>query len=161
MGLYQRIQVPVDGGSPAFYALDHAIAIARDQGARLQLVTVLDQGVADYRGAEVGWVGSERLHDELLAQAQAALKQAEARVHAGAPELEVETKVVEAPQGEIWKRILQVAGDWGADLLVVGTHGRHGLDRVLLGSVSETLVRHGRLPVLVVPADTGAGGGGA
>ncbi len=152
MSLYQRILVPVDGGPPAFHALDHAIAIAREQGARLMLVSVLDEGVADYRGAEVGWVGSERLHEELAAQARAALERAGERVRSADPGLAAETEILEAPKGEIWKRILEFAGEWGADLLVVGTHGRQGLDRVLLGSVSEALVRHGRLPVLVVPA---------
>lgn len=152
MSLYNKILVPVDGDVPASHALDHAIAIARDQGARLKLITVLDKGVADYRGAEVGWLDRDKWHEELRVQARTTLEGAGERVRDAAADVSVETEVVDAPKGGVWKRILQAAEDWGADLLVVGTHGRHGVDRVLLGSVSEALVRHGHLPLLVVPA---------
>ena len=151
MSLYNRIFVPVDGDVPASHALEHAIAIARDQGARLKLVTVLNEGVADYRGAEVGWLDREKWHEELRVQARATLESAGKRVRDTAADMSVDTEVVEAPKGGVWKRILQAADDWQADLLVVGTHGRHGVDRVLLGSVSESLVRYGHLPLLVVP----------
>jgi len=49
--------------------------------------------------------------------------------------------------------IAQMAADLGADLVVVGTHNRHGVERVLLGSVAEGTVRHARCPVLVIPAE--------
>jgi nucleotide-binding universal stress UspA family protein len=60
--------------------------------------------------------------------------------------------------GKAVETLLQVAIDYEADLLIVGTHGRRGIDRLLLGSVAETLVRNGRCPVLVArPTDyTGA-----
>ena len=161
MSLYNRILVPVDGDAPASHALDHALAIARDQGARLKLITVLDKGVADYRGAEVGWLDREKWHEELRVHASATLESAGERVRAAAADVPVETEVVDAPKGGVWKRILQAAEDWRADLLVVGTHGRHGVDRVLLGSVSGALVRQGHLPLLVVPAHEEAQGGGS
>jgi nucleotide-binding universal stress UspA family protein len=54
------------------------------------------------------------------------------------------------PRGEPGQEIVKAAKDWGADLIVVGSHGRRGLTRALVGSVAETVMRHAPCPVLVV-----------
>jgi nucleotide-binding universal stress UspA family protein len=55
-------------------------------------------------------------------------------------------------EGKPYEIILKVANEWGADLLVIGTHGRTGISHLLLGSVSEHVVRHTSIPVLVIPS---------
>ena len=54
-------------------------------------------------------------------------------------------------EGKPYEIILKVANEWGADLIVIGTHGRTGISHLLLGSVSEHVVRHTSIPVLVIP----------
>jgi len=56
------------------------------------------------------------------------------------------------PEGHPTKDILKTAEIWGADLLVIGTHGRTGLMHLLVGSVAEYIVRHSKIPVMVVPS---------
>lgn len=150
MGLYQRILVPVDGSTPAGKSLSHALTLAADQGAAVKLITVVDEAIGDYMGGELAWIDPQTLRDNLLRGARKildmAIKEAEAA------NLTVESELIEAPGGHIGRSILYAAEDWHADLLVVSTHGRHGLSRLLMGSITETLMRKGNFPMLVVPA---------
>lgn len=150
MAIYHRIMVPTDGSQPSVAALEHALVIARDQGAQLKLVVVLDEGVSDYTAAEIAWVDRGKWHKELLADARKALETGMARLQDAG--LEGDSEVIAAPKGGVGEVIVEAAERWQADLLVIGSHGRHGVERLLLGSVSESVVRNGRLPVLVVPA---------
>ncbi|AOU97682.1 hypothetical protein BI364_06670 [Acidihalobacter yilgarnensis] len=150
MGLYQRILVPVDGSGPAGKSLAQALALAADQDASIKLITVVDEAIGDYMGGELAWIDPQTLRDNLVGGARkvldAALEEAKA---AG---LEVESELIESPEGRIGRAILKAAEDWQADLLVIATHGRHGLARLLLGSTTETLLRKGSLPMLIVPS---------
>ena len=49
-------------------------------------------------------------------------------------------------------RLLKVADEWAADLIVMGTHGRTGLSHILMGSIAEHVVRHAKIPVLIIPS---------
>lgn len=60
-------------------------------------------------------------------------------------------------EGTPWKEIVESAREWPADLIVVGTHGRSGLTRLLFGSTAEGVVRHARSPVVVVPPASATG----
>jgi len=60
-------------------------------------------------------------------------------------------------EGMPWREIVESAREWPADLIVVGTHGRSGLTRLLFGSTAEGVVRHARSPVVVVPPAAAAG----
>lgn len=150
MGLYQRILVPVDGSGPAGKSLAHALTLAANQGASIKLITVVDEAIGDYMGGELAWIDPQTLRDNLVRGARkvldAALEQAQA---AGLP---TESELIESPEGHIGRTILEAAEIWHADLLVIATHGRHGLTRLLLGSTTETLLRKGNLPMLVIPS---------
>jgi nucleotide-binding universal stress UspA family protein len=63
-------------------------------------------------------------------------------------------------EGTAWKEIIRSAREWPADVIVVGTHGRSGLRRFLLGSIAEGVVRHAPCPVMVVPPVMAAGDAG-
>lgn len=58
-------------------------------------------------------------------------------------------------EGKPHEKILQFATEWLADLIIVGTHGKKGLSRLLLGSVAESVVRHSHIPVTVIPVNHG------
>ncbi len=149
MSLYHRIIVPVDDSPSAQCGLRAAIDLALDQGAQLKLITVVGEATAEYAGGELGWVGTADLDAALRSEAHQQLEQAVAQ--ASTMGLRPEHALVEAHQGHIAAVIEKTATDWAADLLVIGTHGRHGLERLLFDSMTERLIRHPQLPVLVIP----------
>ena len=150
MGLYQRILVPVDGSEPAGRSLDEALALAADQGAALKLITVVDEAIGDYMGGELAWIDPQTLRENLVRGARKVLDAALEKAQRA--NLPTESELIESPEGRIGRAILKAAEEWQADLLVIATHGRHGLSRLLLGSTTEALLRKGSLPMLVVPS---------
>jgi universal stress protein A len=129
---------PTDFSKPSEYALRFACALARDYKARLLLLHVVEPPV--YYG-ELGMTVPlpadfhESLHNRLAHLVPA---------DSGIP---VETVLVE---GGAAREILRVAEEQHCSLIVLGTHGRTGLSRVLLGSVAEDVIRHSRVPVLTL-----------
>jgi nucleotide-binding universal stress UspA family protein len=156
MSLYQRILAPVDGSAAAQHGLRQALALARDQGAALKLISVVDEAVGDYMGGELAWIDPKTLRDNLVAGAKQVLEAAARQAREAG--IDVQSELIETPEGRIGHAILQAARAWQADLLVICTHGRHGLARLLLGSTTESVIRSTPLPILVVPrAATGKG----
>lgn len=149
MSMYQRILIPTDGSPSSNAVLEHAASLARDQNARVKLITVVDETLGDHIGGELAWIEPELLRENLLAGARKSLEAAVAR--ANTLGLDAESDLIESSDGRIDRAILDAAVEWRADLLVITTHGRHGLARLLLGSTAETLVRRGKLPILVLP----------
>jgi nucleotide-binding universal stress UspA family protein len=129
---------PTDFSKPSEYALRFACALARDYGARLILLHVVELPV--YYG-ELGMTVPlpADFHESLQDRLEHLVP-----VDAGIP--------VEAIQleGNASAEILRVAEERHCNLIVLGTHGRTGLARVLLGSVAEDIIRHSRLPVLTL-----------
>ena len=143
--MYEEILVATDGSPTARRAVDHAVELAADFDAHLYVVYVVDAtayGFADAR--------SDLVRDALTDEGEAAVESAvEAAEAAG---VEAESVVV---TGSPARDIVAYATDHGVDLLVVGTHGHRGLDRLLLGSVAERVVRTAPMPVLTVRGDGG------
>ncbi len=129
---------PTDFSKPSEYALRLACALARDYQARLLLVHVVEPPV--YYG-ELGMAVPlpADFHESLLARL-ARLVPAECGIL-------VETILVE---GNASQQILRIAEEHHCDLIILGTHARTGLSRVLLGSVAEDVIRHSRVPVLTL-----------
>ena len=144
--MYKKILVPIDSGSASERGLREAISVARDQGAEILLLHVVDEwpvAAGDIAAVNLD-AGSKALRE---AGAQL-LKQAEEQVReAGIPVQTVLLEELGVPVGEC---IVQRAHQWPADLIVCGTHGRHGVSRLLLGSSAEYIVRHTSVPVLLV-----------
>ncbi len=150
--LYKKILVPVDGSETSLLGLRHAILLAKDVGAALRLIHVVhDYLVADGRHGLAKW--SELLKD-LREQGRRLLD--EAAGIARGQGLEVETECVETPMGSVGAAITQFATQWPADLIVIGTHGRRGIRRLVMGSDAEYIVRTAPVPVLLVRGTTAA-----
>jgi nucleotide-binding universal stress UspA family protein len=144
---YRRILVPMDGSPPSDRALQEAIALARAQGGLLRLVGILDE-VKFVNGFEPALV----VIDDVLPRARremGALLEA-ARARAAAQGVEAAIEVLEDAVLTIPQIVAAQAAQWPADLVVVGTHGRHGVDRLLAGSVAESILRSCPVPVLLV-----------
>jgi len=148
MSLYQRILVPVDGSPHAQRALEEGIAIARLTGGRLVIVHAVDEPfVAMGAGA---WAGASDLLSLVREGAQAVLSAAVARVREA--DLPVESLLLDTFQGRVCDLVAQVASDQRIELVVIGTHGRRGVGRALLGSDAEQILRLSPCPVLLVKA---------
>lgn len=140
-----RIVVAHDFSDPSTYALRYALTIlGRIPGSELHLVHALvDNDVADHLRRD------ERFLGEALERLRASV--ASARTAATADGERIERDVVHHVRlvRDAARAIEQVALDVSADLVVVGTHQRRGIERLVLGSVAESLLRSGRVPLLV------------
>jgi nucleotide-binding universal stress UspA family protein len=147
--MYSRILVAVDGSPHSEHALKHATALAKGLAASLRIVHVVD----------MGWlpIGPEIAIDiEPFARARRTAGErtlALARETTRSAGLEAETSLIETvrPTQRTSDAIAEEAVTWLADLVVVGTHGRSGVERLLLGSVAEGVARLSSAPVLLVP----------
>ena len=139
-----RILVGVDGSESARHALTAALQLARDGGGSVCLVRCLDN--LKYLGAyEYVSTILKQVSDEA---AQALALDADIARAAG---VKTETCMVADTEG-LGAAIAQQARDWNADLVVIGTHGRRGVRRALLGSGAEQIIREAPVSVLVIPS---------
>ncbi|SAL83039.1 UspA domain-containing protein [Caballeronia choica] len=149
--MYSRILVPIDGSAIASHAFDEALNIARANGSEVQPLFVIDTPpvVSDASAAFHADIRDAFKKEGAAIAAEAAARLDQAGV-SGAP------RIVEvALTGEdVAHRILKSAQEYGADLVVLGTHGRRGWRRLVLGSVAQQFLRIARCRVLLVPAGT-------
>lgn len=147
--MYSRILVAIDGSPGAAHALQHAVGLAKGLSASLRIIHVVDIGLLP-SGPELS-IDIDALLDARYVAAEKIL--AAARDSVQAPGLEVETRLLDtaSPVQHVAAAIAEAAASWPADLLVLGTHGRRGVERWLLGSVAEGVARRSTVPVLLVP----------
>jgi nucleotide-binding universal stress UspA family protein len=138
---FQKILIAVDSEPVAAHAAEMGVELAHAVGAQVGLISVIDSSLADSVATDVAPA-------ELLAQLRADAKQLIAALRlkvAPGP-----TTLAFTPEGSPGQEIVKAAKDWPADMIVIGSHGRSGLGRVLLGSVAEAVMRHAPCPVLIV-----------
>ncbi len=145
MTLPTNILVPTDFSETADKALDYAVALAVKLDARVHVVHAI--GIPALGVPELGLAITSTMIDSLVRDGQAALDKL------------VDKRRGQAAFGQVVQRtgdprdmILQAAKETHADLIVIGTHGRRGIARALLGSVAEAVVRTAPCPVLTVRA---------
>lgn len=143
--MYQRILVPVDGSATSNRGLDEALAVAAKFNSTLRLVHVLDESSLAM-SAGLGDVGA--LFTLLREGGEEVL--AKAKQRANAKGIEAETVLHDTFTTRVCDLIVKEAIDWKADLIVIGTHGRRGAGRLLLGSDAEQILRLAPAPVLLV-----------
>lgn len=147
---HRRILVAIDGSHASERALDEGIAIARLSHAELRVIHVVDDlSVSMAFNPYAGYYTGELISQ--LRQAGAQLL-ARAAARASAAGAVVYTALYDDLGLPVQERILEIARSWPADLIVMGTHGRRGVGRVLLGSCAEGVLRDAPVPVLLVRA---------
>ena len=149
--MYKRILVPVDGSQTATKALQAALQMAKESGGMVRIIHLVDANA--YMGGSGGFVsypgddlpGSMRDSGQKMLENAANLAQT-----MGVP---AETHLFDNFDGRLADVVSDAAKAWNADLVVVGTHGRTGIGRVLLGSGAEQILRQAPVPVLVIRSD--------
>jgi len=143
MSLPKIILVPTDFGEPSEAALDTAIEYAKVFGSEIVLMHAYEIPIVGFPDGAV--IATAELTSRLLEGAQAGLdRQIRSREGCG-----VRIRGV-VKQGDAYRMVNETAEEVGAGLIALGTHGRKGLSRALIGSVAEKVVRTAQVPVLAV-----------
>ena len=152
---YQHILVAVDGSPTADQAVAQAADLAQATGGRIRLLNVMDP-IAHISGFEQPQVYQQEVLPRLRRAGEALLDAARTQVaRRGVP---VDTVLLENLDARVAELVVDHARSWGADLIVLGTHGRRGLARVLMGSDAEQIARTAPVPVLLVRQQAPHGG---
>jgi nucleotide-binding universal stress UspA family protein len=142
--VYDTILVPTDGSDAAAAALEPAFELATTTGATVHALYVVEPVYsAEYNVQEI--------YDALREEANRVLEDIAERGEAAGVEV-----VTAVENGTAHRRILEYADENGVDVVVMATHGRTGIGRYLLGSVTEKIVRLSDAPVLTIPAKAAA-----
>ncbi|KAA9409114.1 universal stress protein [Haloarcula hispanica] len=143
--MYDRILVPTDGSPGSEAVLTHAETLATTHDSEIHALYVVDIGRFSTLPHEPTW---ESVTDSLHREGEMALDMVERLV---ADDVTVTRATAE---GSPSREIIDYASQHDCDLIVMGTHGRGGIDRLLLGSVAERVVRSAHVPVVTVPVET-------
>ena len=147
--MYRKIFVPIDGSATAARGLDEAIRLAELTGARLRILHVLEL-MNFVTCLEPGAVFANDVIEVMTRVGKETLVQARAR--ADDHGVEADTILRENLAAGVATTVVEEATSWGADLIVIGTHGRRGVGRLVLGSDAEAIARTSPVPVLLVRA---------
>ena len=141
--MYDKILLPTDGSEGMGPVIDHAISLADVHDATLHVVYVVNTASLNDLPMESSWEG---LSQALRKEGEEALEE----VTEQAGTLSVDTTMLEGAPSRV---IVEYAEDESCDIIVMGTHGRSGVNRLLLGSVAERVVRTSTVPVMTIRVD--------
>ena len=139
---YQKILIAVDSSAYSMSAAKKGIELAHQLNAMIGLIYVIDRNKESVN-VEIG-ITPEQSQTILLQQAEENISQL-IKMYDGVDQIMRFT-----PEGFPRKEIINTAKEWGADLIVMGTHGRTGLTHLLVGSVAEYVIKHAGVPVMVI-----------
>lgn len=139
--MFNTLMWATDGSENADHALGYATELARNEGAALHVVHVVEKLVGPRVGGMDSHVDEREIDAKIRAQAQTA-----------GEDLGIKVAVhMMASSGAVPKRIAETAADVNADLIIVGTRGHSGIGGALLGSVTQRLLHITSRPVLAIP----------
>ncbi|MDR3383129.1 universal stress protein [Cupriavidus basilensis] len=144
---YKKIVVAVDGSATSDLALAEAIRIAGTGDAQVLALYVVDNGQLMF---DVAYYDPTPVLQALADSGERALAAAAQRLSAQGVRHETRLVSQQAVGADIASAVNDAAVEWGADLIVIGTHGRRGVRRLVLGSVAESVIRQASVPVLLV-----------
>ncbi len=154
--MYQHIFVAIDDSATSDKALETAIELAKALGATLEIAHAVDQQILHvFHSGGMQTVTTSELERALVGGGRDILAQAENRVHEAG--LDCHSRLLRGHGEHSDELIASAVEESGADLLIVGSHGRRGFRRLLLGSVAENLARKVSIPLLIVRGGKRAG----
>ena len=143
--MFKHILLPLDGSSTSEAAIAKAIALAKAFNSGVTLLSVIDIYAFAGLGIDVASGQTDYL--------SAATAEAKLAVHSALQEFEAQgiAATPSVMEGQVvYKSILAAAEASGADLIVMGSHGRKGLEKLVLGSVAAQVLAHTQLPVMII-----------
>lgn len=143
--MFKHILVPVDGSSSSRQAIAKAAALATAFTSQVTVIYVIDPYAFSGVGTDFSYGQAEYLEAATAEAGEALTATKQFFENHG---VSVNSSLVEGHA--IYRGILETAAAVGADLIVMGSHGRRGLEKLVLGSVTAQVLSHSRLPVLVV-----------
>ncbi|CAG2137400.1 putative universal stress protein [compost metagenome] len=151
--MYERILLAVDGGPSSDLAISQAILVAKTMNAEVKAIFVVDDSELFFEGSHIN---PDDILRDLFSVGQQTLSRVAARLRDAG--VRCTTAVIERPvsPGQISSTIVAQADTWPADLIVMGTHGRRGVRRIIMGSVSEGVIAKTNKPVLLVRSERDA-----
>ncbi|KTD09119.1 universal stress protein [Legionella gratiana] len=141
--MYKQIMVAVDGSKTSSLALKEAIQLAKNQNSKLCVVHIID---TLYEGD----VDREAFVELIKKQGQEVLKSIKKKLNRVKIEFEMKLVELTPSKSQIAEKLVDEATGWSADLIIIGTHGRRGIQHILTGSVAEEIIRISKIPVLLV-----------
>jgi nucleotide-binding universal stress UspA family protein len=147
LGMFKRILVAVDGSPGANKALANALQMAREARGQLLLLHVVDELAYLAGYDQLGGYSGEII---TVMKENGARVLEDAAAIAGASGVTPEKRLIDNFGARLGETVADAARDWNADLVVVGTHGRRGIGRLMLGSGAEQIVRLAPVPVLII-----------
>ena len=145
--MYKRILVAVDGSPISNKALTHALQMARDYGGQVLLVHVVDELAYLTGYDQFGGYSGELIR--VMKESGAKILN-DAMAIASAAGVRAEIQLFDNFGARLGETMADAANSWNADLIVVGTHGRRGIGRLMLGSGAEQIARLAPVPVLII-----------
>jgi nucleotide-binding universal stress UspA family protein len=143
MHTFKKILLPFDGSATSNRALDMALKLANGSPVKVRIIHSIDE-LAYISGYEysadyfsIAREYGQKILDEALNKAKTA-------------GVDADVKLIDLPAQRLGETVATEAREWGADLIVVGTHGRKGIGRVFLGSGAEQIIRLAPVPILVI-----------
>lgn len=151
--MYERILLAVDGGPSSDLAISQAVLVAKAMNAEVKAIFVVDDSELFFESTHIN--PNDVLRD-LFNVGQKTLSRV--ATHLEDARVRCTTAVIERPvsPGQISSTIVAQANAWDADLIVMGTHGRRGVRRMIMGSVSEGVIAKTDKPVLLVRSERDA-----
>lgn len=148
--MFKRILVPVDGSQTSRKALLTALQMAKESGGCVRIVHLLDSNA--YLSGSGGYLNYPSDLSAAMSNIGRKVLEEAANVAKDAG-VQAETRLFESFDGRLPDVVSDDATQWKADLVVVGSHGRRGIGRLLLGSGAEQILRQAPVPVLVIRSD--------
>ena len=149
--MYANILLSTDGSDVARKGLKHGIALAKALNAKATVITVTEPLEVDYGGGHAGgWIPSQEEFDRFEVACKESAGKVLDEARAMAEQIGITAELLHVPNAHPATAIIETAKSKGCDLIVMASHGRRGLRKLLLGSQTSKVLADGSVPVLVV-----------
>ena len=149
--MYANILLSTDGSDVARKGVEHGIALAKALNAKVTIITVTEPPFYYGSGHAEGWIPSKEEFDRLEAACKEHAGKVLDEARAVAGQIGISVELLHVPNAHPATAIIETAKSRGCDLIVMASHGRRGLRKLLLGSQTSEVLADGSVPVLVVP----------
>src|SRR5580693_2516935 len=149
--MYANILLSTDGSDVARKGVEHGVALAKALNAKVTVITVTEPLPVDYGGGHAGgWIASQEEFDRFDAAAKERAGKVLDEARAMAEQVGISVELLHVPDAHPATAIIETAKSRGCDLIVMASHGRRGIRKLLLGSQTSEVLVDGSVPVLVV-----------